>query len=67
MNADMMDALQALAVDRGISVETLLSVLADAMLSAYQKMPGAHPGAWVEIDPDTGEFKVMTQETDEDY
>jgi len=66
MNADMLEALHALASDRGISVETLLTVLADAMLSAYLKMPDAHPGAWVEVS-ETGEFKVMAQETDEDY
>jgi N utilization substance protein A len=63
----MMDALQALAVDRGISVDTLLTVLADAMQSAYQKMPNAYPGAWVDLSLETGEFKVMAQETDEDY
>lgn len=67
MNAEMMDALQALAVDRGISVETLLTVLADAMQSAYEKMPGAVRGAWVVLSPETGEFRVMNQDTDEDY
>ena len=67
MNADMMEALQALAVDRGISTDTLLGVLADAMQSAYEKMPGAHYNAWVVVMPDTGEFRVMAQETDEDY
>ncbi len=66
MNAEMMDALQALAVDRGISVETLLTVLADAMQSAYEKMPDAHEYAWVVITPETGEFRVIAQELDED-
>ncbi len=67
MNAEMMDALQALAADRGISVETLLTVLADAMQSAYEKMPDAVRGAWVVLSPETGEFRVMNQDTDEDY
>jgi N utilization substance protein A len=66
MNAEMMDALQALAVDRGISVETLLTVLADAMQSAYEKMPDAYEYAWVVITPETGEFRVMAQELDDD-
>ncbi len=66
MNPEMMDALQALAVDRGISVETLLTVLADAMQSAYEKMPDAHEYAWVVLSPETGEFKVMAQDLDED-
>ncbi|HKY16346.1 MAG TPA: transcription termination factor NusA [Microthrixaceae bacterium] len=66
MNAEMMDALQALAVDKGISVETLLTVLADAMQSAYEKMPDAHEYAWVVITPETGEFRVMAQNLDDD-
>ena len=66
MNPEMMDALHALATDRGISIETLFSVLADAMESAYKKMPNAHEYAWVVINPDTAEFRVMAQELDED-
>jgi len=63
----MMEALQNLAADRGISVETLLTVMADAMQSAYEKMPDAQRGAWVVLSPETGEFRVMNQDTDEDY
>ena len=66
MNAEMMDALNALATDRGISVETLLTVLADAMQSAYEKIPGAHEYAWVVITPETGEFRVLAQDLDEE-
>ena len=65
-NADMMEALHALALERGISDETLFSVLADAMESAYKKMPHAHEYSWVVINPDTGEFRVMAQNQDED-
>jgi transcription termination/antitermination protein NusA len=65
-NPDLMDALQALAADKGISVDTLFGALADALESAYKRMPGAHEYAWVTIDPDTGEIRVMAQELDED-
>jgi transcription termination/antitermination protein NusA len=65
-NPDLMDALAALAVDKGISVDTLFGALADALESAYKRMPGAHEYAWVTIDPDTGEIGVMAQELDED-
>lgn len=37
------------------------------MQSAYEKMPSAVRDAWVVVDPDTLEFRVMAQETDEDY
>ena len=66
MNPEMMDALHTLASERGISADTLFSLLADAMESAYKKLPGARPYAWVVINPDTGEFRVMSQELDED-
>jgi N utilization substance protein A len=65
-NPDLMDALQALAADRGISVDTLFGALADALETAYKRMPGAHEYAWVTIDSDTGEIGVMAQELDED-
>jgi N utilization substance protein A len=66
MNAEVMEALHALANEKGISVDTLFSALADALESAYKRMPDAHEYAWVTIDPDTIEIRVMAQELDED-
>jgi len=66
MNQDMMEALQALAVERGISVDALFGALADALEHAYKRMPEAHEYAWVTIDPDTMEFRVFAQDLDED-
>lgn len=66
MNAEMLEALQALAAERGISVDALFAALADALESAYKRMPGAHEYAWVTIDPDTMEFRVYAQDLDED-
>jgi N utilization substance protein A len=63
---DMMEALQALAADKGISVDTLMRALADALESAYKRMPGAFEYAWVTIDPDTFEIRVFAQELDEE-
>ena len=66
MNPDMMEALQALAVDRGISVDTLFGALAEALTAAYQKTPGSQEVAWVNIDTETGEIRVYAQELDEE-
>ena len=66
MNNEMLEALQALAVERGIPVDSLFAALADALETAYKKMPDAHEYAWVTIDPDTMEFRVIAQELDED-
>ncbi|MCC6438344.1 MAG: transcription termination/antitermination protein NusA [Acidimicrobiales bacterium] len=65
-NPDMMEALQVLAADKGISVDTLFRALADALESAYKRMPGAYEYSWVTIDPETSEFRVHAQELDED-
>jgi transcription termination/antitermination protein NusA len=65
-NPEMMEALQALAADKGISVETLFGALADALESAYKRMPDAHEYAWVTIDPDTFEIRVLAQDLDEE-
>ena len=64
--SEMMEALQALAAEKGISVDTLMAALADALESAYKRMPGAHEYAWVTIDPTNFDIRVYAQEIDED-
>jgi transcription termination/antitermination protein NusA len=66
MSNEMMEALQALAGDRGISVDRLFSILANALESAYKRMPDAHEYAWVTIDPATFDIRVFAQELDEE-
>lgn len=66
MNADFLDALQVLAREKGISVDTLLDALANALVAAYKRLDTAAEEAVVTIDPDTGEIKVYGQELDED-
>ncbi|MGH9077896.1 MAG: transcription termination factor NusA [Acidimicrobiales bacterium] len=61
-----LDALQQIAKDKGISVDTLLDALANALVAAYKRMPDAAEEAVVTIDPETGEIKVYGQELDED-
>jgi N utilization substance protein A len=65
-NPDMMDALQALAAEKGIQVDTLLAALADALESAYKRMPAAHEYAWVTIDPSNFDIRVHAQEIADD-
>jgi len=66
MNPEMMEALQALAADRGITVDTLFAALAEALEAAYKKQPDAKEFAWVNIDTETGEIRVFAQDLDED-
>lgn len=66
MNAEMLEALQALAREKGISVDALFAALADALESAYKRMPDAYEYSWVTIDPETMDIRVMAQELDEE-
>jgi N utilization substance protein A len=66
MNPEMMEALSALAADRGVSVDTLFSALAEALEAAYKKQPGAYEFSWVNIDTETGEMRVFAQELDDE-
>ena len=66
MNANFMDELDLLEREKGVSKETILDALANAMVSAYKRSPGAAEEARVTIDTDTGEMIVYGQELDED-
>ena len=66
MNTEMMEALQAMAAERGITVDALYSALADALESAYKRLPDAKEYAWVTIDPTSLEFRVLAQDLDAD-
>jgi transcription termination/antitermination protein NusA len=63
---DFLDALGQIARDKGISVDTLFDALANALVAAYKRMPGAAEEAVVTIDPDSGDIRVYGQELDED-
>ena len=61
-----MDELHALEREKGVPADMILDALANALVSAYKRTPGAAQEARVTIDPDTGEITVYGQELDED-
>ncbi len=63
-NPEVMDALEVIAREKGLSVATLLESLANALAAAYKRRPGAAEEAYVEIDPSTGTIRVICQELD---
>jgi transcription termination/antitermination protein NusA len=65
-NIDMNEAVKLLAQEKGISVEQLLQVLADALVSAYKRRPSAAEEVEVQIDPDTMEMRFIAYDLDED-
>ncbi|CAG4900497.1 transcription termination factor NusA [Acidithrix sp. C25] len=66
LGGDFMEPLQAIAREKGVSVETLLESLANALLAAYKRRPDSAEDAEVTIDPDSGDIQVWAQDLDED-
>jgi N utilization substance protein A len=66
MNSEMMEALENIEREKGISVEIMLEALANALVTAYKRMPASAEEALVEIDVETGDIKVIAQELDEE-
>ena len=59
MSREIVEAMHALAREKGIAEDKLLHALEDALLSAYKKQPGAAKYARVIMDPDTGDYRVI--------
>jgi transcription termination/antitermination protein NusA len=59
VSKEIVEAVQLLEREKGISSETLMLALEDALLSAYKKQPGAARYARVEMNRQTGDFRVF--------
>src|SRR3954469_3416827 len=59
MSREIVEAMHALAREKGIAEDKLLHALEDALLSAYKKQPGAAKYARVVMDPETGDYRLI--------
>jgi transcription termination/antitermination protein NusA len=59
VSKEIVEAVKALEQEKGISSDKLMDALADALLSAYKKTPGAAKYARVDLDHETGDFRVF--------
>jgi len=59
VSKEIVEAIRALEQEKGISADKLMDALADALLSAYKKTPGAAKYARVDLDHETGDFRVF--------
>ncbi len=66
MDINWIEAAELLEREKGVPAEVILDALANALVSAYKRTPGAAEEARVTIDPDTGEIQVYGQDLDED-
>jgi N utilization substance protein A len=60
MSREIIEAVKAIEREKGIEENTLIHALEDALLAAYKKTPGATRHATVELDPDSGDFRVFS-------
>ena len=58
MSREIVEALHALGEEKGIDPDVLTDALSDALLSAYRKTPGAARYAKVELDAESGDYRV---------
>lgn len=60
MSNELIEALVQIEKEKGISKDVMIKTIESALISAYKKNFGATHNVRVTIDPDTGEFKVMS-------
>lgn len=61
MKAEILEALEDLAREKGIAKEVLFDALEAALISAYRRNFGSAQNVRVHIDPKTGDYKVYAQ------
>jgi N utilization substance protein A len=62
MSREIIELVHELERDKGIEADTLIDALEDALLAAYKKTPGSSRHAVVELDHETGDFRVFSIE-----
>src|SRR6201995_3280930 len=62
MTQEISEAVREIERDKGIEEGALVAALEDARLAAYKKTPGASRHATVEMDDNTGDFRVFSVE-----
>lgn len=61
-----LNELRIVESELGVDLNILLEAIEDALLHAYQRVPGAVRGARVELDRSSGKVTVWAPETDEE-
>ena len=59
MSTEIIEAMTVLANEKGISPERLITALEDALLSAYMKQSTSVKYARVQLDAETGDYRVI--------
>ncbi|GAA4641920.1 transcription termination factor NusA [Gordonia humi] len=60
------NALRLIEADKGVSIDTVITAIETALLTAYRHTDGFEPHARIDVDRKTGAVRVMAQEIDGD-
>jgi transcription termination/antitermination protein NusA len=66
MSREIIEAVRTIEKEKGIEEDTLIHALEDALQAAYKKTPGSSRHASVELDPESGDFRVYAIELPKD-
>ena len=66
MSREIIEAVRTIEKEKGIEEDTLIHALEDALQAAYKKTPGSSRHASVELDPESGDFRVYSIELPKD-
>lgn len=64
MRTEFMAALNQVASERGIDPSVILESLQHALVAAYRRDYGDYEDLWADVDPDTGEVKIIHDSKD---
>src|SRR6476659_4055771 len=66
MSREIIEAVRTIEKEKVIEEDTLIHALEDALQAAYKKTPGSSRHASVELDPESGDFRVYAIELPKD-
>lgn len=61
MSQELVQAVSVLTKNKGLAPEVIFESLEVALLQAYRKEPGFNPEAYVEINRETGDYRVLAK------
>ena len=63
MSQELVQAVMVLTKQKGVSPEVVFESLEASLLQAYRKEPGSNQDAYVELNRESGEYKVFAKKT----
>ncbi len=63
MSQELVQAVMVLTKQKGVSPEVVFDSLEASLLQAYRKEPGSNQDAYVELNRESGEYKVLAKKT----